>query len=54
MLQFRFPAGGEAAAVEGAEEKEQRSPPDAGVKMIEHDGMLRGMGEFIKTRSENQ
>ena len=41
-------------AVEGSEEKQKGSPPDISVKMIEHDGILRGMRELVEAGSENQ
>lgn len=42
------------AAVEGSEEEQKGSPPNVGVKMIQHDGILGRMRELVEAGSENQ
>lgn len=42
------------AAVENAQEEENRSPPDVGVQVVEHYGIRGRMRELVETGGENQ
>jgi hypothetical protein len=45
---------GKTEGVEESEDEQQDTPPDVGVKMVEHDWILRRMRELVEARSKNQ
>src|SRR5579864_5051614 len=53
-VSFLPPAWNEMVGIDDAQEKEQASPPDAGVQVIKNNPILRRMRQFVESGSKDQ